>query len=112
MNAGEYLHWSGDSRAVHYALGDELFTRRLDETFAFVAGRARRAAEGRPRRGVKIGFAPKADKPKATVAIVGARVVTMRGDEVIPDGVVVVRENRIAAVGPRGARRPCRPAPR
>ena len=25
----------------------------------------------------------------------------MRGDEVIPDGVVVVRENRIAAVGPR-----------
>ncbi len=38
VNAGEYLHWSGDSRAVHYALGDEVFTRRLDETFAFVPG--------------------------------------------------------------------------
>ena len=56
VNAGEYLHWSGDSRAVHYALGDELFTRRLDETFAFVPGAppelpkaARERREGRLR---------------------------------------------------------------
>ena len=101
-NAGEYLHWSGDSRAVHYALGDELFTRRLDETFAFLAGAP--AELPKPAEsGVRIGFAEKADKPAATVAIVGARVVTMRGDEVVPDGVVVVRENRIAAVGPRAS---------
>ena len=102
VNAGEYLHWSGDSRAVHYALGDELFTRRLDETFAFVPGAPAELPKV-PESGVRIGFAQKADKPAATVAIVGARVVTMRGDEVIPDGVVVVRENRIAAVGPRAS---------
>ncbi len=102
LNAGEYLHWSGDSRAVHYALGDALFTRRLDETFAFVPGAPAELPKV-PEAGVRIGFAQKADKPAATVAIVGARVVTMKGDEVIPDGVVVVRENRIAAVGPRAS---------
>ena len=102
VNAGEYLHWSGDSRAVHYALGDEVFTRRLEETFAFVPGAPSELPKV-PESGVKVGFAQKADKPKATVAIVGARVVTMRGDEVIPDGVVVVRENRITAVGPRAS---------
>jgi len=102
VNAGEYLHWSGDSRAVHYSLGDELFTRRLDETFAFVPGAPPELPKA-PEAGVKIGFTQKADKPAATVAIVGARVVTMKGDEVIPDGVVVVRENRIAAVGARAS---------
>jgi hypothetical protein len=99
VNAGEYLHWSGDSRAVHYALGDELFTQRLDETFAFVPGAPAELPKVEE-TGVKIGFTEKADKPVATVAIVGARIVTMRKDEVIPDGTVVVRENRIVAVGP------------
>ena len=37
-DAGEYLHWSGDSRRLHWALGPELFTRALPETFAFVPG--------------------------------------------------------------------------
>jgi imidazolonepropionase-like amidohydrolase/Tol biopolymer transport system component len=101
-NAGEYLHWSGDSRAVHYSLGDELFTRRLDETFAFVPGAPAELPKA-PEHGVRIGFAQKADAPTATVAITGARVVTMRGDEVIQDGVVVVRGNRIAAVGDRAS---------
>jgi imidazolonepropionase-like amidohydrolase len=32
----------------------------------------------------------------------GARVITMRGTEVIDDADIVVRDNRIAAVGPRG----------
>ena len=37
-HAGEYLHWSGDSRTVRYALGDELFSARLEDSFAFVPG--------------------------------------------------------------------------
>ena len=36
------------------------------------------------------------------VAFVGGRVITMRGDEVIDDGVVLVERNRIKAVGRRG----------
>ncbi len=43
------------------------------------------------------------DRPRGTVALTGARLITMRGDEVIPRGDVVVRDNRIAAVGPTGS---------
>ena len=98
VNAGEYLHWSGDSSALHFSLGDELFRRELKEAFAFVPG----AAKPLPKpveTGVKIGFAQAADKPSATVVISGARIVTMKGDEVIDDGRVVVKGNRVAAIG-------------
>ena len=38
----------------------------------------------------------------ARIAFTGGRVVTMKGDEVIEDGVVVVEGNRIEAVGRQG----------
>ena len=36
-DAGSYLHWSADSRRVHWALGPELFSRDVADTFAFAA---------------------------------------------------------------------------
>ena len=101
-HAGEYLHWSGDSRRIHYALGDELFTAELEDSFGFVAGAPAELPKP-PEHGQKIGFSVEADKPRASWALTGARIVTMRGDEVIDDGVVVVRDNRILAVGRRGS---------
>jgi len=108
VNAGRYLHWSGDGSKLHYALGDELFTRDLKDAFEFLPG-APKAAPAAPERGQKIGFRQPLDKPKGLTAITGARIVTMRGDEVIEDGTLVVEDNRIKAVGkgipvPAGAR--------
>jgi len=103
-DAGEYVHWSGDSRSLHWALGPELFTRALPETFAFVPGAPEKLPEA-PASGRPIGFDATADVPSGTLAFVGGRVVTMKGgsDEVIEDGVVVVEKNRILAVGPRAS---------
>src|SRR6185503_11302018 len=42
------------------------------------------------------------DKPTGTVVLRGARLITMKGDEVIPNGDIVVKDNRIVAIGPRG----------
>ena len=42
------------------------------------------------------------DLPRGSVVLRGGRAVTMRGREVIEDADVVVTDNRIVAVGPRG----------
>ena len=42
------------------------------------------------------------DVPAGSFALVGARLVTMNGDEVIEDGAIVVEGNRITKVGRRG----------
>lgn len=43
------------------------------------------------------------EKPSGTIVLRGAQVITMEGDQVIPDGDVVVTDNRIAGVGRRGS---------
>jgi imidazolonepropionase-like amidohydrolase/Tol biopolymer transport system component len=42
------------------------------------------------------------DKPRGTIALRNARVITMRGDEVLPKGDIVITDNRITAIGPTG----------
>ena len=42
------------------------------------------------------------DIPRGTVVLRGATVISMKGDEVIEDADLVVRDNRIAALGRRG----------
>ncbi|RMH18101.1 MAG: amidohydrolase [Acidobacteria bacterium] len=100
--AGNYLHWSGDAETLHWSLGNELFSRSLSRTFAFLEG----APEALPEpesEGREIRLTAASDVPSGTVALVGARLITMRGDEVIEDGTVVVEGNRIRAVGAREA---------
>jgi imidazolonepropionase-like amidohydrolase/Tol biopolymer transport system component len=101
-DAGEYLHWSGDSKKLYWSLGPELYTLDLKNAFNFVEG-APEALPDPPASGVNIGFQSESDVPKGTVAIVGGRVVTMRGDEVIEDSALVIEGNRIKAVGPRAS---------
>ena len=42
-------------------------------------------------------------RPRGTVVLSGAKVITMRGDEVIAEGDIVVTDHRIVAVGRRGS---------
>jgi imidazolonepropionase-like amidohydrolase/Tol biopolymer transport system component len=99
VDAGEYLHWSGDSTKVHFGLGERLFTSELRNAFTFVPGAPKELPKA-DAAGVRVGFTETADVPTGFVALTGARIVTMKGDEVIADGTVVVDGNRIVAVGP------------
>ena len=107
-DAGFYLHWSGDSKRLYWALGPELFSRDLTRTFSFVEGGADKAAEPEA-KGIQIGFTVKSDKPSGTLALVGARIITMAGLQpgpiqgmpgVVENGTIVIEGNRITAVGP------------
>lgn len=100
--SGEFLRWSGDSSALHWALGATLYTRKLSDAFAFLDGAPEELPEP-VETGVDLSFGVPADRPAGTIALVGGRVVTMRDadntQEVIEDGVVLIEGNRIAAVG-------------
>lgn len=100
--SGDYLSWSGDSAALHWATGPELLTRELTDAFAFLEGAPEELPEPEV-RGVTLGFEATADRPRGAVVLSGARIITMNGDEVIEDGVVVTRDHRIAAIGPADA---------
>ena len=106
-NAGASLHWSGDSRRLHWVLGPDFFTRDLARTFTFVEQRAGEADTAKPAepeaKGVPIGFTMKSDTPSGSIALVGARVVTMNGRRVIENATVLVDGNTIAGVGPSGS---------
>lgn len=98
-DAGEFLHWSGDGKRLWWSLGPELYSRDLKDAFAFVDGAP--AELPKPaEQGIDISFTQTAAAPEGRVALTGARIVTMKGDEVIEDGAIVLNGNRIEAVGP------------
>ena len=101
-DAGDWLQWSGDSTRLTWALGPEYFSRSVADAFKFVEG-APETLPKPPETGIQIGFTATADKPTGRLALTGARIITMNGEQVIEDGVIVVNENRIEAIGPRAS---------
>ncbi|MDP9192801.1 MAG: amidohydrolase family protein [Acidobacteriota bacterium] len=97
-DAGEYIHWSGDSKRLYWSLGPELFSRDLKDAFAFLDGAPEKLPSA-PEQGTNISFSRPHDVPAGSIALTNARIITMRGDEVIENGTVVINGNRITAIG-------------
>lgn len=98
-DAGMYLHWSPDSRTVYWSLGPELYSRSLANTFTFVEGAPDSIQEKPDTVGMHIGFKANFDKPAGSVALTGATIITMKGDEVLQNATILVERNRIKAIG-------------
>ncbi len=106
-DAGDFLHFSGDGATLHWSLGPELFSAPLTGVFAHLReasgdAEAGEALELPVAAGVAIGPRAAGAAPTGVVAFTGGRIITMRGDEVIENGTLVVEGNRITAVGPAG----------
>ncbi|MCI0490164.1 MAG: amidohydrolase family protein [Blastocatellia bacterium] len=84
---GDYIAWSADGKWVTWSWGAKFY--RQDVT-----------AEKAETSDIVI-EAPRA-RPKGTVVLSGARIITMKGDEVIERGDIVITDNRIAALGSKG----------
>ncbi len=97
-DAGINLHWNSNGRQLHYTLGDQYYTINLADRFEFIAGKPD-SSFVIPEKGIAIGMKAKADKPQGNVAFTNARIITMKGDEVIDNGTIVVEGNIIKSVG-------------
>jgi Tol biopolymer transport system component len=93
---GEFMSWSADGRAVLFGLGPRVFRYEI----AQLGNDPKQQAYEAEAFDVKIDV-PR-HLPSGLVALRGARIITMRGDEVIDGGDVVIRDNRIVAVGREG----------
>lgn len=125
---GDFVGWRNDSQVAYYSIGRSYFEYDVETADALIAdsvatARAEAAeedeaedeeeadpeAEDDEERPVyeasrfEVEIIVEKDKPRGTIALTGARLITMRGDEVIERGDLVITDNRIVAVGPSGA---------
>lgn len=97
-DAGTYLQWSKDSQKMMWTLGPKYYTRDIRNAFTFVEGSAERIPAA-DTAGTDIGLKIKTDVPTGKIAFTNARIITMKGDEVIEKGTIVIDQNKIVAIG-------------
>ena len=124
---GEFPAWSADGQKIHFSLGAAHFVYDLNKVEGLEDSLklAKKLADQKPadttkkvpvkkedpkytpaETWVKVYF--KKDNPQATILLKGARIITMKGDEVLSKGDVLVVNNRIKSVAksiaaPKGA---------
>jgi imidazolonepropionase-like amidohydrolase len=118
----DWLNWSSDGRTLTWGFGPSFYRVALEDVqAAWDAKKTKDAAKTVP------GFKEEKDKdkkkddpaavhpdtvqvqlyvprhrPEGTYALTGARLITMKGDEIVPRGTIIVKNDRIVAVGPEG----------
>jgi Tol biopolymer transport system component len=123
---GDFIGWQADGNRVHFSIGRSYFTYDLARADSLVrdstarsdslrrgggAGRDSAAAASDTSRNrpayeptrIDVAITVQKDKPRGTVVLKNARAITMKGDEVIDRADILVRDNRIVAVGPSGS---------
>jgi Tol biopolymer transport system component len=86
-----YPGWAPDGKSFYYSLGRSFFT----------VDAANPDTAGGNRTDVRV-VVPR-DKPKGSVVLRGARLITMKGREIIENGDIVVTDDRIVAIGRSGS---------
>ncbi|MCU8004973.1 MULTISPECIES: amidohydrolase family protein [unclassified Shewanella] len=90
--AGESISWNSKSDQLYWTLGPELYQAKVDTQYRDKDEKAQPSI-------IDLGFTEKADVPRGTIAFIGGKVITMENDQVIDNGVVIVKDNHIVAVG-------------
>ncbi len=110
-DSGINLHWSKDSKTLHWTLGETYYSTPLKQRFLFLEN----APDSLPpidTTGISINLKLKTDVPDGVVVFENARIITINKDnQVIENGTLVVRGNIIEALGakdqisiPKGAK--------
>ncbi|TDG35828.1 amidohydrolase [Pedobacter changchengzhani] len=93
-DGGTYIQWATDSKKLHWTLGPKYFTIDVNSAFNFDG------ASPKPEvTSADINLVLKTDVPTGIVALKGARIISMKGDEVIENGTIITEGNKIIAIG-------------
>ena len=99
--------WSADGREVHFFIGNAHFVYDLEAAEALddspeTTETGEESQEYTPSEH-RISIRAERDIPSGSVVLRGGQVITMNGGEVVEDADIVIRNNRIVAVGSRGS---------
>jgi Tol biopolymer transport system component/imidazolonepropionase-like amidohydrolase len=108
---GEWVNWADDGKTVTWIYGSTYHRIALDKTFPApppppTTPEEPKKDEKKPKKelpksdAVDVALVLERAKPTGVVAYTNARIVTMKGDEVVEKGTIVVENDRIQAVGP------------
>ena len=100
-----YIGWADGGRTLTWSMGPTLYRVDVGTLFANAP-----QADGAPRfappqSGISLARTVAADRPSGSVALTGARILTMAGGDagVIDNGTIVITGDRIAAMGASGS---------
>jgi Tol biopolymer transport system component len=107
---GEFPAWGADGVKVHWSIGNAHLVYDLDRARALEdslrtapADTAKQErARYRPEE-QRIRVTLRRDVPRQSLVLRGARVITMRGSEIIENADLVIRDDRVVSIQPRGA---------
>ncbi len=102
------FQWADGGKSMTWALGSSFFRQEMSTV---VYDPPKQEGEEKKEEAPKVSLAKEVEinieaprrKATGTVVLRGAKIITMKGDEVIADGDIVVTDHRIAAVGKRGS---------
>tara|TARA_B110000261_G_scaffold164366_1_gene213578 strand:- start:120 stop:3398 length:3279 start_codon:yes stop_codon:yes gene_type:complete len=97
-DAGVNLHWSSNSNTIMWTLAGYCCNTHLQDKFSFVPS-GKQTPTNMPDSGLKVGLNALVDKPSGRIAFRDARIITMNGNQVIENGVIVVNGDHIEAIG-------------
>ena len=97
-DAGTCLQWSKDSQKLMWTLGPRYFVRDIKSAFPFISDGNDKTPPA-DTAGTDIGLRLKTDFPLGKIAFKNARIITMKGDEVIEQGTIVTDQNKIISIG-------------
>ena len=106
-SGAQYVHWSNDGEQLNWSLGSTLYSAALSAMFADAppAEGEERAAFEPPASGVSMLRTVEADRHEGALAITGARVISMAGENggIIENATILLEDDVIAAIGPAGS---------
>ena len=96
LTGSTYPRWTADGKAFTWAFTNKLYRLTREDAL-----KGSKPADLKP-SATEFSLAVPRDRAKGRLALRNARVITMKGDQVIERGDVLVEDGRIVAVGARG----------
>jgi len=96
--SGINLQWSGDGQKLHWTTGKDYNTVEISNCFSFLEN-APDSIGTIESKITDIGLELDADIPQGLIAFTNAKIITMDENQIIENGTVVVKNNRIMELG-------------